>query len=376
MGHRPSSHRRRPRPVRPGAAPGSFELPEGGDSAIVRAIRFSAARFEERVLSAPEEVAELGRSGEVVWLDINGLERRWLDAVAERFGLHPLAVEDAVHTHQRAKVEAYPDHELLIARMVSSQAGELVSEQVAFFVGAGFVVTIQERPGDPFDPVRERLRTGRGQVRQRGADYLAYALLDAIVDHYFPLLEELGDHIELLEEEITTAPSDDHLHRIQELRRTLITFRRATWPLRDAVQSLARGEIARVEPETRVFLRDTLDHLLRIVDVLESYRDMAGGLMDLHLSMVSARMNQVMQVLTVISTIFIPLTFIAGVYGMNFEDMPETHLSWGYPAALVLMAVIGAALFVFFWRRGWIGAGRRRRRSGAIDGALQHRGAS
>lgn len=365
MSRRPP-HRRTPaapksRRSAPGAPPGAFEL-EGGQVASLRAMRFDASSFEAWTVADPAEVATLRQPDKVVWLDVVGLERGALEAIARAFDLHPLAVEDAVHTHQRAKVDSYVGHELIVARVVGPLGASLASEQVSFFLGPGFVVTIQERPGDPFEPVRERLRQARGRIRESGADYLAYALLDAIVDHYFPLLEEVGDRIEALEEEITAAPSDDHLPRVQALRRALITFRRATWPLRDAVQSLARGEVARIAPDTRVFLRDTLDHLLRIVDLLESYRDMTGGLMDLHLSMVSTRMNQVMQVLTVISTIFIPLTFIAGVYGMNFDDMPETHWAYGYPAVLLGMGAIGAALFAFFWRRGWIGGAMRRAR--------------
>jgi len=358
-------HQKRKNKVRHkvGAAPGAFELPEGGEVSLA-AVRYDADDFEAWHLTSAAEIADLRRPGKVVWLDVCGLERNTIEALAAAFDLHPLAVEDAVHTHQRAKVESYKQHELIVARMVGAVDGELMSEQVSVFVGPGFVITIQERPGDPFEPVRERLRLGRGRIRKAGADYLAYALLDAIVDHYFPLLEELGDRIEELEEDIVQAPGDRNLPKIQALRRTLIMFRRATWPLRDAVGGLSRGEIPFFTDDTRVFLRDTQDHLLRIVDVLESYRDMAGGLMDLHLSMVSTRMNEVMQVLTVISTIFIPLTFIAGIYGMNFDtaspyNMPEVHWTFGYPVVMVVMAVIAAGLFWFFWRRGWIGRSRR-----------------
>lgn len=343
----------------PGAPPGAYELADGGE-VTVNALRFDAAECEEWTLADATDISDLRRPGKTVWLDVCGLERRTIEALAASFGLHPLAVEDAVHTHQRAKVDSYPGHELIVARMVGLSDGEPTSEQLSVFVGSGFVITIQEHAGDPFESVRERIRLGRGLIRGSGADYLAYALLDATVDYYFPLLEELGDRIEEVEEDIATTQSDGNLQRIQHLRRTLITFRRAIWPLRDAVQSLARGEVALFVDETRVFLRDTLDHLLRIVDLLESYRDMAGGLMDLHLSMVSTKMNQVMQVLTVISTIFIPLTFIAGVYGMNFDpgaspyNMPELGWRLGYPAVMALMAVIGGLLFWFFWRRGWI----------------------
>jgi magnesium transporter len=238
---------------------------------------------------------------------------------------------------------------------------------VSFFVGEGFILSMQEYPGDPYGPVRERLKAGDRRLREGGTDHLAYALLDAIVDHYFPLLGDIGERIEDLEQAVVESPRDENLVEIQRLRRLLILFRRHAWPMRDAVQGLARGDLPFVKPETRVYLRDTLDHLFRIVEILESYRDILAGLMDLHLSAINIRMNQVVQVLTVISTIFIPLTFIAGVYGMNFDpdagvlNMPELRTPWGYPAVLVVMGVIGFGLLFFFWRRGWIGRGPRRR---------------
>lgn len=366
MGRRKHSRKPRALPRKPGAPPGSFALAEGGDVEL-RAVRFDADHLEEWVVADLADLATLRQPGRAVWLDVRGLESRTIDALVAAFGLHPLAVEDAVHTHQRAKIESYPNHELLIARMITAVDGAPTSEQISFFVGDGFVLTVQEHSGDPFEPIRERLRGGRGQIRKGGASYLAYALLDAIVDHYFPLLEAVGDRIEDLEATITVTPDDDHLADIQELRRTLILFRRAAWPLRDAVASLARGDVAFFDADTRVFLRDTHDHLLRIVELLESYRDLVGGLMDLFLSVTSTRTNEVMRVLTVISTIFIPLTFIAGVYGMNFDpgasslNMPELRWGLGYPAVMLLMVGIGAALFAFFWRRGWIGRGRRPR---------------
>jgi magnesium transporter len=366
---RPGTHRRktRARPRPPGAAPGAYELADG-PPAEVRVVAYGpsgrAAVEPGRFLAGAEAPAPTGTT----WVDVDGIDRTTLEALTKRFHLHPLAVEDAVHTHQRAKVEAYPNHDLLIARMVTDVGGELVSEQVSFFIGATFVLSMQELPGDPFDPVRARLDAGDQRLCQGGPDHLVYALVDAVVDHYFPILERVGDRIEALEAAVVEEPHDDNLVEIQRLRRALILLRRNAWPMRDMLQALVRGDVPFVTAPTRVYLRDTLDHLLRITDLIESYREMVTGLMDLHMSAVSMRMNGVMQVLTVISTIFIPLTFIAGLYGMNFDpesspwNMPELRSPVGYPIILGAMVAIAILLLLFFRRRGWLGGGAARAR--------------
>lgn len=370
MSHASQRRRIRARTRPPGAAPGTWELADG-PPAEVRILAFGGTGIdviEPGDFLASGSVPEAGRT---VWVDVDGIDRRTLEALTNRFHLHPLSVEDAVHTHQRAKVEPYPTHDLLIARMVTEVGGELLSEQVSFFIGDGFVLSMQELPGDPFDPVRERLRSGDGRLVGGGPDQLVHALVDAVVDHYFPLLERIGDRIEELEEAVVGAPHDDNLVEIQRLRRSLILLRRNAWPMRDMLQALVRGDVKFVTAATRVYLRDTLDHLLRITDLIESYRDMVSGLMDLHMSAVSLRMNGVMQVLTVISTIFIPLTFIAGLYGMNFDpasspwNMPELRSPVGYPLTLLAMATVTGLLLLYFRRRGWLGGSARPRRDKA-----------
>jgi len=340
-------------------------VPEGS-IAEVSVMRWGPKGLETFRPTGPAEILALRPAppSTVTWVDVAGVDRATLDALTKTFHLHPLAMEDAVHTHQRAKVEAYPGHDLLIARMISTADDEPVSEQVSFFIGDGFVVTMQEREGDPFQPVRARIAGGEPRLREGGADILVYALIDSIVDHYFPMLADIGERIEALEAEILAAPRDENLTRVQAIRRLLIMTRRNIWPMRDAVQNLVRAEFPFVTPTARVYLRDTLDHLMRIVDLIESYREMATGLMDLHMSVLNMRMGKVMQVLAVISTIFIPLTFIAGVYGMNFDpessalNMPELKSQYGYPIALSVMGVIASVLLWLFWRRGWIGSGR------------------
>jgi magnesium transporter len=260
-----------------------------------------------------------------------------------------------VNAHQRPKVEEYGDHYFAVARMAAGQ-GAFETEQVGLFFGRDFVVTFRERAADSFEPVRERIRKGKGKVRSAGPAYLAYALLDSIVDHYFPALEAIGDRLEALEEEILGSPTTATLARVNRTKRDLIAFRRAVWPLREALGTLLRDPSDLIGEEVAVYLRDCHDHTVQIMDLVETYRELAGGLVDSYLSIVSNRMNEVMKVLTIIATVFIPLTFVAGIYGMNL-DMPETEWPWAYPATLGLMALIAGAMFLYFRRKGWLGRG-------------------
>jgi magnesium transporter len=283
--------------------------------------------------------------------------------LGEMLGLHPLAMEDVVNVNQRPKVEQYDHHLFLTARMATVDA-HLETEQLSLFLGERFVVTFQEgRPGDPFEPVRARIRTAGSHIRSASADYLAYCLLDALIDGYFPLLEGLGETMESFEDEIFGRPQPAVLARIHDAKRDLMTVRRAVWPLREAINVLIRDTGSMIGDETRVHLRDCYDHTIRIIDFVETYRELGADLMDLYLSAVSQRMSEVMKVLTIISTLFIPLTFLSSIYGMNFNpgasplNMPELNWYWGYPFVLSLMAAVSAALIVFFRRKGWLGAG-------------------
>jgi magnesium transporter len=292
----------------------------------------------------------------VVWIDVDGLhDTDLLGSIAGSAQLHPLVLEDVFSVGQRAKVEDYGSYLYIVLRMLAPDAnGGIAEEQVSLVLGDGFVLSFQEGAGDVFDPVRHRLRDSKGQLRTRGSDYLAYTLIDAVVDGYFTVLESLGEHIDALEVDVIEAPGRDTVGRIYELKRELLLMRRAVWPLRDVLNSMVRDVSGPITPETRVFLRDAYDHTVQVMDTVEILRDMLASMMDMYLSSVSNRMNEVMKVLTVIATIFIPLTFIVGVYGMNFDYMPELHWRWSYPLLWLLMIGVVAVMVAMFRRRNWI----------------------
>jgi magnesium transporter len=316
-----------------------------------------------------QEVSDLGilpdlrRRWPVTWLNVEGVgDVQAIRRIGEIFGLHLLALEDAVNVHERAKVEQYENHLFIVARMFEIHGG-VETDQLGLFLGKNFVVTFQETPGDCFDPVRDRIRSARGKVRELGADYLAYALLDAVIDAYFPIIEAIGERIEALEDEVLARPHAGTVSQINEMRRELLALRRAIWPLREAIGTCLREPSSWISEDTRVFLRDCYDHTFQVIDLVETYREVGAGLMEIYLSSVGNRTNEVMKVLTIIATIFIPLTFIAGVYGMNFKterspwNMPELEWYWGYPACLALMAAVSCTLLFYFWRKGWLGGG-------------------
>jgi len=327
--------------------------------------RATAFRFNQSscdVLEVPlDGGVDLRVPGSLLWIDVQGTaDTALIQNLGRVYGLHPLAVEDALHLQQRAKVESYPNHTFIVARMVHYD-GRVSLEQLAMFVGQDFVITAQEskNDGDSFDLLRSQLRTHIRRPMPSTADLLAHALLDAVVDEYFPVLEQFGEALYSLEDEVIVAKDQSVLGRIQGARRDVVTLRRALWPLRDALFMLGREGFS-LGPEARLYLRDTTDHLLRVIDLAEGYRDTVASLMELHMSSMSQRMNETMRVLAVISTIFIPLTFIAGVYGMNFDthypsNMPELESPYGYPVVMGIMGLMAAATMFFFWKRGWFG---------------------
>jgi magnesium transporter len=306
------------------------------------------------------------------WINVDGLgDIETLQQIGAAFGLHPLVLEDIVNLHQRPKVEAYDGYMFIVLLMpvtvgtaMHGPADRLETEQVSMALGRDFVVTFQERPGDSFEPVRHRLRSPGGQIRQRGPDYLAYALIDAAIDAFFPILEAFGEQVEELEDDVIAHPGARQIARIHDMKRNLLMARRALWPLRDMLNALLREDSPLIEAHTRIFLRDCHDHAIQLIDMIETYREICSGLVDIHLSSASNRMNEVMKILTIIATIFIPLTFIVGVYGMNFDpaagplSMPELGWRYGYPAVLTLMALIAVGLVIWFRSKGWIGGGR------------------
>jgi magnesium transporter len=341
-----------------GLAPGTpvyVGTPRTGDVSI-RVFDFTADRTDERAPVSVEDCFPLRDTSTVSWIDVDGVhDADQVQRLCERFGIHPLVVEDIVHTVQRPKVEDHGGYVYIVVRMLlRDQAGELRSEQVSLLLGPHWVLSFQEEPGDVFDPVRNRIRTGNGRVRKSGPDYLAYALLDAVVDHYFAVFEPYGERIESVEQQLSRNPDPELLEAIHQVKRELIGVRRAVWPLREALSSLIRAESGLIHKQTSVFLRDVYDHTVQVIDTVEAFRDTVSGLLDLYLSSVSNRMNEVMKVLTIIATIFIPLTFLAGIYGMNFRFMPELGWRWGYFGALGLMAVVVVVMVIYFKRKRWL----------------------
>jgi len=349
---------RRRSPV--GTPPGTLISHPDAGPPVIRAMGYDGDTLEELELDSLDAIPSLRERWPTVWLDVNGVgDAESIARIGELFGLHRLALEDVMNTHQRPKVEEYTDHLFTVVRM-ASLADRVDTEQVGLFLGNGWVVTFQERVGDCWDTVRDRLRVGRGRIRAAGADYLFYSLLDAVVDHFYPILEEFGQRLELLEEEVIDDPREELVGVIHAARRDVLALRHSMWPMREAVGHLFREEHPLIADDTRIYLRDAYDHTIQVIDLLENYREMSSALLDVYLSSVSQRMNEVMKVLTIIATIFIPLTFIAGIYGMNFDrdasplNMPELGWYYGYPVIMGLMAIIAIALLVYFrWRR-WI----------------------
>jgi magnesium transporter len=347
--------------TQPGAAPGTLvSAPERGEGRL-HVVHYGPEGVVEEHGPSLERVRQLREKSGTLWLDVTGLgDAELVGRVGDLFGLHPLALEDVLHVHQRAKVEDYGSHYYFVARVVNP--GEVLdTEQLSLFFGERFVVTFQERAGDPFEPVREGIRAGRGRLRSLGADYLAYRLLDAAFDPYFPQVERIALRLDTIEEELLAQPRRGHMQELFRLRRELLALRRAAWPLRDALQNLLRASDGKISPETLPYLRDAQDHAVQALDMVENERELATGLIELHLAAQSQRMNEVMKVLTIISTIFIPLTFVVGVYGMNFDpeagpwSMPELKSPYGYAACLAAMAAIALSSWWWFRHRGWIG---------------------
>ncbi|NOT23361.1 MAG: magnesium/cobalt transporter CorA [Nitrospiraceae bacterium] len=325
------------------------------DKVTIRAFDYSGTRCDERQdLSLDDLVPPTDES--VTWVDVGGVHKmEILESFGKQFQLHPLLLEDIANTDQRPKLDDYETCLFLVMKMLSvSDRQDIVVEQVSLVFGRNFVLSFQENGTDVFTPVRDRLRAGKGRLRQSGADYLLYALVDAIVDQYFTVLEVLGEKIEALQDLVVSDPKPETLRQIHALKGQLLFLRRAVWPLREATNSLSRSDSPFLREATRVFFRDVYDHVVQIVDTIETLREMVSASLDIYLSSISYRLNAVMKVLTIITTIFMPLTFIVGIYGMNFEHMPELKWEWGYPLVLCVMVAIAIAMLGFFIRKRWI----------------------
>jgi magnesium transporter len=318
---------------------------------------YSETLFKEKEVKTIEECFLFKDTPTITWINIDGLHQvEILEKLGECYGFHPLVLEDILNTDQRPKIEDYGEYLYIVLKMLdqSNQSKEILTEQISLILGPSFVISFQEREGDVFDPIRERIRSGKGRIRKMGADYLAYALLDAIVDDYFIVMEKLGERIEFLEEELVKRPLPETLQTIHHLKREMIFFRKAVWPLREVIGSLERGELPLVKETTRIYLRDVYDHTIQVIDTIETFRDMVSGMLDIYLSSVSNRLNSVMKVLTIIATIFMPLTFLAGIYGMNFKHMPELEWKWGYPAVWIAVILISVSMLTYFKKKGWL----------------------
>jgi len=314
-------------------------------------------QFHEREVKAIEECFIFKDQPTVTWINMDGLHQtEILEKLGECYGLHPLVLEDILNTEQRPKMEDYGDYVYVVVKMLHDKGkkGQVEAEQVSLIVGPNFVFSFQESGGDVFDPIRERIRSNKGRLRKMGADYLAYSLLDAIVDYYFVILEKLGERVEFLEEELVTNPKTQTLQEIHHLKSEMIFLRKAVWPLREVIGVLERGESPLIQKATSVYLRDVYDHTIQAIDTVETFRDMVSGMLDIYLSSVSNRLNAVMKVLTIIATVFMPLTFLAGVYGMNFKHMPELEWRWGYPLIWAVMIGIAVVMLIQFKKKKWL----------------------
>lgn len=328
------------------------------DDVHITAFHYKGDKLEEKVLHSLNECIAYRdvKDNGVVWIDIDGLHRvDILESVGECFGIHPLTLEDILNTDQRPKVEEYDNYLYVAVKMLDFMPdGHIGVEQVSIILTENFVLSFQENVGDIFDTVRDDLRKSRGRLRRERADFLAYTLLDTIVDKYFVLMEQLGDRVDDIESKLIDGPVMQFGHSINDLKREMLMLRRSIWPMREVMNILVRTESKFIRRSTVVFLQDVYDHIIHVIETLEIFREMLSGTLDIYLTSMSNRMNEIMKVLTVISTIFIPLTFIVGIYGMNFHFMPELTWRWGYPLVWVVMISVVVGMFIFFRRKGWV----------------------
>ena len=317
----------------------------------------------EKQVSKIEECFPFKSTPTVTWINIDGLhEIETIEKLGKEFDLHPLMLEDILHTEQRPKIEDFEKYIFIVLRMLSynNETQAVESEQLSIVLGPNFVISFQERVGDIFDPIRERIRNAKGRIRKMGPDYLCYSLVDAIVDNYFSILEKVGEKIESMEEELVSEPTESILQQIHSMKREMISLRRSVWPLRELISGLQRSESELIQESTGIYLRDVYDHTIQVIDTVESFRDMVSGMLDIYLSSISNKMNEIMKVLTIIATIFIPITFIAGIYGMNFNpevsrwNMPELNWRFGYLFAWGLMLFVALAMLAYFRRKKWL----------------------
>lgn len=313
--------------------------------------------FEEKIIEDRRDILSYRDKKSTTWIIIDGVQDIALvEMICKHYNIHPLTIEDILHPEQRPKIEDSEEYIFIVLKMMNydEKNGYVHSEQVSIILGENFVLSFQEVLGDTFEGVRNRLRSGKGSIRKNGADYLMYALIDTVIDNYFVVLEKAGDMLADIEDELLVEPSQETLNKLYSLKREMLSIRRMVWPLREVIYKLERDDLKLIKKATRIYLRDVYDHIIRVIDSVETTRDLLGGMLDLYQSIMGNRMNAVMKVLTIISTIFIPLTFIAGIYGMNFEYMPELQWRYGYPAAWGVMILMVLVMFIFFKKKRWL----------------------
>ena len=340
-----------------GAPPGTiiYSGKESQEQVKITLIEYDEHNVIEKDFFEIDECLTYVKPSMVKWINIDGIHNvEIIEKLGKLFNIHPLTLEDIAHTHQRPKFEDYGDYTVSIMQMLYYNT-ELQSEQLSIILMENMVISFQEAEGgDSFDMIRERIRQGKGRIRKCGSDYLAYALIDALVDGYFNILEKVGDRIEILEDDLMNDPERETLAQLHNMKREMIFLRKAIWPIRELINNMQRSESELISKSTDIYLRDVHDHTIRLIDSVETYRDLLSGMMDIYLSSINNKMNEIMKMLTIISTIFIPVTFIAGVYGMNFEFMPELHSKWGYTITWTIMIGIMLSLVFYFRRKKWL----------------------
>lgn len=357
--HTHGRRRRTKRRTAPGSMPGTVAIDPNAPKPQIHLIAFTADHYVEKEIEDLAEIEPARQAHPFVWLQVEGLgDDRMLLALRDMFKLHRLAMEDVVNVHQRPKIEEYADSLYIVMRL-PVQSDSVHSEQLSLFIGGNFVITFEERDNDALEPVKERLRKKIGLIRGLGVDFLAYAIIDAVIDRYFPILETIGDQIEAVETQMLESPRRELINRVYCLKQDLLALRRCVWPSRDALNSLVRDPFPQLGAETRVYMRDVYDHIIQIMDHVETDRELVSDLRDLYLTNLSNRANEIMKVLTLLGSIFLPMNFIAALYGMNFNtdspyNMPELNWRLGYPFALTIMLSISISMLIFFWRKGWI----------------------
>lgn len=323
----------------------------------ITVIEYDETRLQESSIRAPDGWEKPKDSSSVTWIDVEGIHSvENMERIGACYGFHPLMLEDILNTEQRPKIDYYDDYIFMVMKMLhyDDASDEIVTDQISLVLGKNYLISFQEGGRNAFRQIVDRMRNGKSRIRKMGADYLAYGLLDAVVDNYFVVLEKLGEKIEILEENLVTESTPLTMHSIHALRREMILLRKSIWPLREVIGNLEREDSALIKPSSVIYLRDVYDHTVQVIDTMETFRDMLTGMLDVYLSSISNRLNAVMKVLTIIATIFMPLTFIAGVYGMNFKNMPELEWPWGYPAIWLVMLTTALSMLIYFKAKKWL----------------------